>query len=86
MFSLIREALQLWVLRARIEMLNQTFYAAAAYAHETIAKGEGGDFEEHAMDYVKIVLPKLDREEARKHLYAMQSRLNGVGAVPSLRL
>lgn len=86
MLNLLREALNIWIIKARIDALNQAFYAAVSYAHEVKARNEEGEFDDLALDYVSIVLPKINRDEARKHLLAMQSRLNGVGAKPELKI
>ena len=88
MLELIKRVLAMWLTKTRIEVINQACYAAAGYANEQRIKNGGNlsepDFDRYAIEYLRVVLPELDRPEM--HLDAIKNRLVGCGADPERKL
>ncbi len=83
MLALLKEALSVWIIRTRIDTLNQACYAAAGYAQERRLKKGGmsdAEFDQCMIEYLQLVLPGI--KDADKHIDAVKARLLGVGADP----
>jgi len=87
MFALIREALSLYIIKTRIDTLNQACYGAVSYADEQRLKNPSMTPEEvdaAIVRYLQEVLPGI--KNADIHLDRIRSSMIGAGADPEKKL